>query len=198
MPLLYLIRHPHTQPDPARPASQWGLSAEGHAQVSTLAALPLWTNVEAVFTSAHPKAAVVGQALHAAHGLSWEVIPALNEARRETWLSAADFEAAQRAFFAQPDIPPVPGWETAQEADARFAAALEGILNRYPAASVAVVAHATVLTLYTARLRQRPSTWDEWRGIGFAAIMAVDRATMHPLTPFISAPYAGLPSLSGG
>ena len=194
MPLLYLIRHPRTQPDPSLPASQWELSDEGRAQVRALAALPLWAAVGVVITSAQRKAAVVGEAVRAAHGVPWQVVEALDEALRDSWLGPEEFNRAQRAFFAQPEVPPVPGWETAQSAGARFAAAMDGALAQHPGQSLAVVAHATVLTLYAARLRGAAPRYDDWRTIEFAAIMAVDRASLRPLTPFLGAPWAGLPS----
>ena len=194
MPLLYLIRHPRTQPDPSRPASQWELSEEGGAQVRALTALPLWTALGAVITSAQRKAAAVGEALRAVHGVPWQAVEALDEARRDSWLGADEFDRAQRAFFAHPEVPPVPGWETAQAAGERFATAMDGVLAQYPGQSLAVVTHATVLTLYAARLRGTAPRYDDWRAIGFAAIMAVDRASLRPLTPFVGAPWAGLPT----
>jgi len=57
---------------------------------------------------------------------------------------------------------------------------MDGVLAQYPGQSLAVVAHATVLTLYAARLRGAAPRYDDWRAIGFAAIMAVDRASLRP------------------
>jgi hypothetical protein len=68
------------------------------------------------------------------------------------------------------------------------------ILAVHPAGeSVAVAAHATVLNLYVAHLHGTAATYDSWRGIGFATVSAVDRASMQPLTAFLPAPYDGLP-----
>lgn len=193
MPWLYLIRHPHTKIDPACPASQWSLSDQGRAQVRALMALPLWKHVAAVYTSAQSKASAVGKAAYALHAVPWHIHPALDEARRDTWLDGVAFQAAQRAFFAEPETPPVPGWESAQQASERFAGAMGGILSAHPAATIAVIAHATVLTLYAACLQACPPTYEDWRTIDFAAIMVIDRATLRPLTPFVAAPYEGLP-----
>lgn len=196
MPFLYLIRHPLTQPDPALPASQWRLSAAGQAQVRALVAAPLWAGVAAIYTSAEHKAAAVGEAVHRAHGIPWTAVAALGEAQREAWLDPPAFEAAQRAFFARPQVAPAPGWEPARAAQGRFIAALERILaGHLPGEALAVVAHASVLALAVAHLRGEPPTYDAWRAIGFAAIMAVDRAARRPLTPFLDPPYAGLPAL---
>ncbi len=88
----------------------------------------------------------------------------------------------------------MPGWESAQAATARFAAAVDGLLTAHPPdETLALVAHATVLTLYGAVLRGQPPTYDDWGAIGFAAVQGVDRATLRPLTPFLTAPYDGLP-----
>jgi broad specificity phosphatase PhoE len=190
---LYLIRHPHTQPDPAVPASQWQLSDRGQAQVRALVDLPLWSGVIALYTSQEYKTTVVGEAVHAAHGLPFTPIHDLGEAQRDRWLDGEDFEAAQRAFFARPDVPPVPDWESAAAARQRFVAAMDGILRGHPAGeSLAVVSHASVLTLYTAHLAGEAPSYERWPAIGFMAIMAVDRTTLRPLTAFLVAPYEGL------
>jgi broad specificity phosphatase PhoE len=194
MAYLYLIRHPATQPDPAIPASQWWLSAAGRAQVHTLVDLPLWKNITTVYTSTQPKTSVVGELVNLAHGVPTMPLAALDEARRDAWLDPEAFGAAQRAFFAHPADPPVRGWESASSAGLRFIAALDHLLAVHkPADSLAIVSHATVLTLYVAHLRETTPTLDQWRKIGFAAIMAIDRAALRPVTPFLTAPYAGLP-----
>jgi broad specificity phosphatase PhoE len=194
VPVLYLIRHPHTRLDPAVPSSAWGLSATGSAQVSALADAPFWPGVTAIYTSDQPKTTVVGKALRAAHGIPHRVVPNLREAARDTWLEPEVFQAAQRALFADPDVRPATGWESAQEAAIRFSAAMDRILTQHPAGeSLAVVSHATVLTLYAAHLRGVPPDYDQWQQIGFAAVLAVDRATLRPLTDFVTAPYEGLP-----
>lgn len=194
MSYLYLIRHPLTVPDPVAPASSWGLSDAGHAQVRDLIAAPFWTRVRAVYTSDQYKAAVVGEAAAAAHAIPHYTIPDLTEAKRDSWAGRDAFLAAQGRFFAQPDDPPLPGWEPARSAGERFRAAVDGVLARHPAdESLVVVAHATVLTLYNAHLCGEPPSFAFWQGIGFAAVQAVDRATLQPLTAYLAAPFDGLP-----
>lgn len=194
MPILYLVRHPHTRVDPSQPASRWGLSDRGRAEVRTLVALPLWASVSHVYTSSQPKTTLVGTAVQQAHSIPFTVNNALDEAQRDGWLGTDAFEAAQRAFFVEPESTPVAGWESAHAAQTRFLAAMDGILRQHPPGeSLAVVSHGTVLTLYAAHVRGVPPTFDDWQQIGFAAIMAVDRATLQPLTPFLPAPYDTLP-----
>jgi broad specificity phosphatase PhoE len=86
------------------------------------------------------------------------------------------------------------GWETAQSAVLRFIAALDHLLAVHkPTDSLVIVSHASVLALYTAHLREITPTYEQWWKIAFAAIMAIDRASLRPVTPFLTAPYAGLP-----
>lgn len=193
MATLYLIRHPHTQPDPAIPASQWDLSEAGEAQVEALLRAPFWAQVAAVYTSPQRKTRRVGEAVRAAYGLPVHEVAGLDEAARDRWLEPAAFQAAQRAFFAAPDRAPVPGWEAANPARMRFVAALDEIFGRHtPDDSIAVVTHATVLTLYLAYLRGAPARFADWGAIGFAEVVALDRVALRPLTAFVAAPYDGL------
>ena len=193
MARLYLIRHPHTRPDPAVPASQWGLSEMGEEQVRALVKAPFWRQVVALYTSTHPKTKVVGEVVHQVYGLPVYEDAGLDEAAREGWLEPDEFQAAQRAFFTVTDRAPVPGWESADAARARFVAALDALAARHkPDDSLAVVTHASVLTLYLAHVRGEAARYADWSPIGFAEVIALDRVSLHPLTPFVAAPYDGL------
>jgi broad specificity phosphatase PhoE len=194
MAYLYLIRHPSTQPDPAIPASQWWLSETGRVEVHTLINLPIWKHITTVYTSTQPKTTVVGELVSLTYHIPFMALDALDEARRDRWLDAEAFDAAQRAFFAHPQIAPVRGWESASSAALRFIAALDHLLAVHkPGDSLAFVSHASILTLYAAHLREVEPTMEQWRRVGFAAIMAVERAALRPVTSFLSAPYDHLP-----
>ncbi|MCD4686982.1 MAG: phosphoglycerate mutase family protein [Anaerolineae bacterium] len=194
MPFLYLIRHPLTEPDPAVPASLWRLSDAGRAQVTQLIAAPFWKSVCVVYTSEQHKAAIAGAAAAFKQGIPHRIVRTLTEAHRDRWLGGDEFRAAQERFFAEPQTPPVPEWEAADAARVRFSGAMTDLLAQHPAdEGIAVVAHATVLSLYVAHLRGTVATFDFWRSIGFAAVCAVDRVSMQPVTDFLTAPYAGLP-----
>jgi len=194
MSVLYLIRHPSTAPDPAIPAAEWTLSADGRAEVAELVNAPFWAGMRAIYTSDQYKALAVGIAAGPLHNIPHITMPELTEAQRDSWAAPDEFKAAQQRFFAQPDQPPLPGWEPATAASERFCAAMESITARHPAnESLAVVAHATVLTLYHAELCGAPPSFAFWQGIGFAAVMAVNRTTMQPITPFTIAPYDNVP-----
>lgn len=194
MGFVYLIRHPKTRPDPKLPAAKWLLSTSGQAQVDDLVAVPIWSRIAAIYTSEEEKAALVGEAVQVAHDVPFTIVGALGEVRRDQWLEAEAFDQAQRVFFSQVDVPPIPDWESAEQAGARFAAAMDRLLSWHPASeSIAVVAHATVLALYVAMLRGEPPSFHAWREMGFGTIMAVNRATMQATTGFLAAPFSGLP-----
>ncbi|MCZ2095412.1 MAG: phosphoglycerate mutase family protein [Anaerolineae bacterium] len=194
MSLLYLIRHPHTRPEPTVPPSRWGLSSAGEEQVRALVLAPFWASVAALYTSPQLKTRLVGEAIQAMYDLPVRVVAGLDEASRDVWLAPEEFEAAQRAFLADPDRAPVAGWEAADAARRRFAAAIDRLSAAHaPHESFAVVTHATVLTLYLAHLHGEPARFEDWRQIGFAEVIALDRATLRPLSEFVAAPYDGLP-----
>lgn len=187
MTLIYLIRHPHIQQDPMILPSAWELSARGRDQVDQLAALPIWARVATIYTSPQHKAAVVGTALHAAWSMPVRIVPELAEVRRGGWLTPETFQAAQRDFFADPTTAPYAEWESAQVALARFTAAMDAILTRHPAAdTLGVVAHGTILALYTAQLMGNPPSYAWWQHIDFCSMMVVRRADMWPVTPFFT------------
>lgn len=194
MGLLYLIRHPLTLPDPARPASTWGLAPEGEAQIASLRKAAFWRHVSAVYTSTHAKTRIVGTMAREAYGLPVNALPGLDEARRDVWVDPESFLDVQARFLAEPNRAPVPRWESAQAAFARFSQAMNMLLAQHDSGeSLAVVSHGTVLTLYQAALYGEKPTLEAWRAIGFAAVCAVDRVTMQPVTAFLLAPYDGLP-----
>ncbi len=195
MAWLYLVRHPHTRQDSASPASRWDVSERGREQIAALAAAPFWRGVTALYASPQRKTTLAAEAVAAAHKLPLTIIDTLTEAERDRWLDPEAFEQAQRAFFARPDVAPVPGWESAESAGARFGAAMARILAQHAIdESLAVVSHASVLTLYIARLRGEPPDLDLWRGMGFATVLAVARETLRPVSQFAAAPYTDLPA----
>jgi broad specificity phosphatase PhoE len=66
------------------------------------------------------------------------------------WIDREHFEAQVAEFFRRPGAL-VFGGETADQAHARFAAAIAALTVHYPARSLAVVAHGTVISLFVAR-----------------------------------------------
>src|SRR5689334_6316260 len=153
MPYLYLIRHPRTHVDPARPSYEWSLSEQGRAQVDVLAEAPFCKAVQAIYASNQSKATEPANAIGTRYGITVTIVPELAEVSRgtETYLNAADYNSALTGFFAMPESS-VEGWERATDALARFNDALEDIIKRHIDESILVFSHSMVLTLYSAML----------------------------------------------
>lgn len=152
---LILVKHAQPEVIPAVPAARWELSEAGRAACAGLArALAPWAP-EALIASEEPKAAETARLAAESLGVpSWWTAPGLHEHDRagaSYFADEAAFQAAVRALFLRPDEP-VYGRETANQALARFSAALGAAVAPYAGRSVAVVAHGTVIALYTARL----------------------------------------------
>lgn len=195
MPLLYLIRHPHTRVDLDTPAAAWDLSDAGRAQLTALVAAPFWRHVAAVYSSDQRKAAEAAAMVADHYRLKATALPALDEADRSAYTApdVASYQAAVAAFFAHPETS-YRGWETAASTLARFQAGIADVLARHAESeSVAVVTHGLNVTLYIAHRRGQAPSLDWWRSLGFCTVAAVDRATRQPLTEFLPAPYSGLP-----
>ncbi len=84
-------------------------------------------------------------------GVPVEVTADLHEHDRGNvgFLGAAEFEQAVADFFARPGEL-VLGRETAEQARARFAAAVSGVLAAHPGEDVTILAHGTVISLFVA------------------------------------------------
>jgi broad specificity phosphatase PhoE len=155
---LILVKHAAPAIVPAVPAADWRLSAAGRRDCARLAAhLAAWRPARLV-ASREPKAAETAELVARRLGLPWETAAGLHEHDRRAvgFLDPAAWQAAMAAFFAEPDRL-VFGAETAAQAGARFAAAVEAVLARHPAGDLAVVAHGTVIALYVAQRAGLPA-----------------------------------------
>jgi broad specificity phosphatase PhoE len=150
---LVLVRHSLPEFVTGVPASQWRLSDEGRRRCKKLAERLAAYDLAAVVTSEEPKAAETGQIVARILGLPVETAPGLHEHERAIVRdlgSQEAFQAQVTRFFEHPGEL-VLGYETADEAHGRFAAAVARILEQYPEGNLAIVSHGTVLTLFAAR-----------------------------------------------
>jgi broad specificity phosphatase PhoE len=150
MASLILVRHSLVELDPALPPKQWRLTPEGRDLCRALAGALRTFKPQVLVSSDEPKATETAELLAGHLRLAWRGQPDLDEHRRP-YAPAEDFEASMQRFFASPDER-VFGDESADEARARFAAALDSVLAQEPDRNVAVVSHATVIALYAAPL----------------------------------------------
>jgi broad specificity phosphatase PhoE len=136
--MVWFVRHAPVVLELDRPASLWELSSEGRAAAEELAAR--LAPVPRVLSSPEAKAVATAEPLARLSGVPLEVDERLREVARESNLP--DVESHRAAVRAYLDGEAIAGWEAADLARARFAAALDGLDD------VAVVTHATVLTLF--------------------------------------------------
>ncbi len=168
-----LIKHALPQIDPRRPACEWDLSDAGRLDCEALAGrLRAWSPARVV-ASREPKAEQTGRIVAARLGVPFEMADGLREHdRREAgYLSEQAFQAAIARLFAEPDRL-VFGAETADQAEARFACAIEDVLAQRAGETVAVVAHGTVIALFAAR-RAGLETGALWRRLGLPSFVAL-------------------------
>lgn len=172
-PDLVLLRHARSLPQAGLPAALWtlapGAMEETAALGRALAAVPLkvapssegrgagappttsGSGIDLVIASREIKALATARSL--AHSLAAEVgtAPGLEEHHRadEPLVEPDEFQRAMRRFFASPETL-VFGDETANEAAARFRAAVTSVLASQPGRRLAIVSHGTVMTLLLA------------------------------------------------
>lgn len=171
---LTLIRHSISAPTDGIPAAAWPLSEEGRR-----ACLPLAETIAALrparlYTSTEPKAAETGRLVGAVLGLPVAAEPGLHEHERAhtRWMGRPQFESAVENFFAQPDKL-VFGDETAYAALERFTQAVDRVLARHPAESLAIVTHGTVMALFVqARCGIEPFPF--WRALRMPAWITLE------------------------
>ena len=124
-------------------------------------------------TSTEPKAIETGELAARTLGIPWRVMEDLHEHERETapyFATREEFLKAVAAFFARPGEL-VFGDETAFEARARFAGAVESVVAAYPQENIAIVTHGTVLSLFASQYTgEEPFAF--WQNLGMPAIVA--------------------------
>jgi broad specificity phosphatase PhoE len=149
---LLLVRHAAPLVDPAVPAADWILSEAGRAACGPLAAQLVPYRPAAIISSREAKAIETARLVAAPLGLTAETATGLHEQDRRgvPVLAPAAWRDRVRDLFAHPDER-VLGVESAAEATARFAAAIDALLAARPAGDLAVVAHGTVISLLVAR-----------------------------------------------
>ncbi len=170
---LLLIKHSLPTLEPALPAAEWLLSEEGRQRCAFLAQQVAGYSPKVVVCSQEPKASETGRLLARQLSLPWAIAPNLHEHERPTpGLAARDvFESAVEFFFAQPKEL-VFGAENAQQAENRFTKAVEAVLNNYPAQTLAIVAHGTVISLFVAH-KTGMDAFSLWKKLGLPSVVVL-------------------------
>jgi len=148
------VKHSLPQIDPATPANQWILSAEGARRCLPLAQRLADYHPDIVISSDEPKAVETAQRVAEHLALPWQTGQGLHEHQRQTTPFFPTIEAFQEGverFFEQP-ARLVLGEETANQAHFRFAKAVDSVLAQHPHQTMVIVTHGTVMTLFVSRL----------------------------------------------
>lgn len=171
---LILVKHSLPEIVAGLPAREWKLSEQGRARAKRLSALLVPFSPNVIFTSSEPKAQETAEIIARAHRLELHVAEGLHEHDRcnVPFLSPDDFQAVVQEFFQRPDRL-VFGNETANEAYARFANAVDFILKSHAGKTTAIVAHGTVISLYVSRLTGLPDH-SLWQEMGLPSFVVLD------------------------
>ncbi len=175
MPVLVLVKHSLPEIDPAVPSREWPLSEEGRARSRTLAQKLGRYDLDMIVSSNEPKA--VETASISARGLNVpvEVVEGLHEHERSNvgFLEKDHFEQSIGRFYSRP-AELVFGEETADAAYDRFSKAVHGVSDRFSQATLALVTHGTVLSLFVSRISGL-KPFATWKQLGLPSFIVLSR-----------------------
>ncbi len=166
MTRLVLIKHSLPEIVRSRPARDWILSNEGISRCVWLAEELARLGVSVLYSSTETRARQTAEITARRLGLVCTTLEDLRENDRTGLPYIDDSDAWQQRFaefFARP-ARRVIGNESADEACERFARALQSIVEDHSHERVGVVAHGTVISLFTAR-HNRVSPFTVWQSL---------------------------------
>ncbi|HXH22188.1 MAG TPA: histidine phosphatase family protein [Dehalococcoidia bacterium] len=171
MPKLLLIKHSLPDVRPEHPPSRWRLSPEGSRRALDLAEALRLFGLARLYASSEPKASQTAALVAERLGVPWEARGGLEEHHRdhEPFLPEEEFQERVAALFARPSER-VFGDESADEARARFAAAVEALVADD---DVGIVAHGTVISLLVAA-KSGLDAFSLWRRLGLPSYVVLE------------------------
>ena len=170
---LFLVRHSLPDLDRGALRSEWHLSVEGERRCGPLADALSDASPQFIASSVEPKAVQTAQIIAERFGKPHRAFDGLHEHDRSNveFLPAEDFDPAVASFFQSPDEL-VLGKETASQAQERFSAAAQTIIEDSPEGDIVIVSHGTVMALYVARWAGIPAL-PLWRRLGLPSFVAL-------------------------
>lgn len=171
MTRLILIRHGETDWNVEgryQGQSDVPLNAHGREQAARLAEALREADIRAVYSSDLARARETAEALARATGLTVHPDRRLREIDQGEWegMLFADIQARYAREFERRRADPLsvapPGGETVGQVRQRVLAAVEDILRRHPAETVAVISHGLALAIVRAEYQGHPieKVWD--------------------------------------
>jgi broad specificity phosphatase PhoE len=170
---LILIKHARPQIDPNKPSEEWELGDEGRGGATALVERLRRQEFDHLFSSTEPKAVQTAQILGHALNRPFEQLADLHEHDRRDvpHMDSREFISMIALFFKQPDCL-VLGHETADEAAARFEAAVDRVLEN-TTGDVTIVSHGTVISLFAHR-RAGLEPFGLWRRMGLPSFIVLE------------------------
>ena len=170
---LILIKHARPQVDPAITSEEWQLGKEGMDGAARLVDPLRRFGFDRIYSSDETKAAQTAQILGQALARPIEQVRDLREHDRRNvpHMDSREFISLVALFFREPDRL-VLGNESADEAYARFAAAVDAIIDR-ETRDVAIVTHGTVISLFAQRRADR-EPFALWRAMGLPSAIILE------------------------
>jgi broad specificity phosphatase PhoE len=185
------LTHPEVSVAPEVPVECWELDAVGVQRVHASLAQPWLPLVDRIVTSDETKARQTAAILGSHLGIEVEVRGDLGENDRSStgFLPPHDFERMVERFFAAPHES-VHGWERAADAQQRIVEGLADLLENPSAASIVVVGHGAVGTLWYCFLARQPiARVHDQPGQGHFFTVDVDTAeVIHRWQPIDASP----------
>lgn len=177
MSKLLLVRHSEPEIHPELPPSEQPLSEEGRRRCRWLADEMNLNLVTRIFCSQELKARETAELVAGYMELEAEPRPGLHELdRSRVALQPVDaFKRRLAAYFQKPNRSQI-GDETAEQAQARFTAALQALLEEAPGETVAVVAHGAVISLMAAA-GSKTRAFDVWERLALPSYIVLERET---------------------
>jgi len=184
-PYLVLVRHAPTVPAPGVNSVRWELDASATRLTASLAAqVAASYPVDLVVCSHEPKAVGTGRTLAAGLGVRAVTAPDLEEHHRKSTalMDEAQWQRTVRRFFGSPHVL-LFGQETGAEARRRFEKGLRAVQVAHGGKRLAVVSHATVLTLLLAGPNGL-APYDLWLSLRMPEAVVVDPRSLRILERF--------------
>ena len=171
---LLLIKHAKPLVDPAKSSELWRLADEGREQAKKLGGELAQYQPAIVISSDEPKAqetaAIVAEQLK----IPTESAGGLREHDRRNvpHMQPGEFISSVELFFRRPSELSL-GGETAQQALARFEAAVNEAISKHPTGNLAIVSHGTVIALFVEKHSDR-NGFQIWREMSLPSFAVFD------------------------
>ena len=180
---LILIKHASPFVVPGAPPERWKLSDKGREACGPLADRLREYEPTVVVASEEPKARETAEEVGRRLAVRVETLAGLAEHDRSNvpHMRSGEFISNVELLFRRPREL-VLGSETAEQAAARFEAAVEDVLMRHADGNVAIVSHGTVLALFIAGHSDR-KPFELWREMGLPsfAVLSIPQKNVQTL-----------------